>query len=412
MLSHGVSEVVLERLDEHLGRPSTCPHGNVIPGRRPPQGRPMVRLTDLPAGVESRVFRVSEVAEHDAPHLLAVLHDGGLIPEARILRPRPRRGSAQAGRRRPPGGGQRGRGGNCVGRSRRRIASILLSGRRGPAPGMAGGVASDRPVEEPVDQAALALADCAGRGRGGSRSASCAGSHRVITGRRSAGRNRSPVTTSRAALRHRHRSHHVPPRPARDVHRRSRGQPDRQQCANRGCVNHDPWVCIRNRAARLATTAAPAQGARFLSDGGTITVAAGGAGCRRRDHGELCPPAPDGRAHERILELHHPAASRRLDHGRPRVLRRHQRSDDGGDTRPGDGRGAGSRALRSPGRGSVGAASPSTSMEQCRGFAGPSSSALRRPEWQRARTGATSPMGRSSPSRSSPAPGTRTAAIG
>jgi DtxR family Mn-dependent transcriptional regulator len=84
-LSHGVSEVVLERLDEHLGRPSTCPHGNVIPGRRPPRGRPMQRLTDLPAGVESRVFRISEVAEHDAPQLLAVLHDGGLVPESRIL---------------------------------------------------------------------------------------------------------------------------------------------------------------------------------------------------------------------------------------------------------------------------------------------------------------------------------------
>jgi DtxR family Mn-dependent transcriptional regulator len=84
-LSHGVSEVVLERLDEHLGRPSTCPHGNVIPGRRPPRGRPMQRLTDLPAGVESRVFRISEVAEHNAPQLLAVLHDGGLVPESRIL---------------------------------------------------------------------------------------------------------------------------------------------------------------------------------------------------------------------------------------------------------------------------------------------------------------------------------------
>jgi DtxR family Mn-dependent transcriptional regulator len=83
-LSHGVSEVVLERLDEHLGRPSTCPHGNVIPGRRPPAGRPMQRLLDLPTGVESRVFRVSEVAEHDAPQLLAVLHDGGLVPEARV----------------------------------------------------------------------------------------------------------------------------------------------------------------------------------------------------------------------------------------------------------------------------------------------------------------------------------------
>ncbi|MBJ7610439.1 MAG: metal-dependent transcriptional regulator [Candidatus Dormibacteraeota bacterium] len=84
-LSHGVSEVVLERLDEHLGRPSTCPHGNVIPGRRPPQGRPMLRLVELPSGVESRVFRVSEVAEHDAPQLLAVLHDGGLTPQARVL---------------------------------------------------------------------------------------------------------------------------------------------------------------------------------------------------------------------------------------------------------------------------------------------------------------------------------------
>jgi DtxR family Mn-dependent transcriptional regulator len=84
-LSHGVSEVVLERLDEHLGRPSTCPHGNVIPGRRPPRGRPMQRLAELPAGVESRVLRISEVAEHEAPQLLAVLHDGGLVPQARIL---------------------------------------------------------------------------------------------------------------------------------------------------------------------------------------------------------------------------------------------------------------------------------------------------------------------------------------
>lgn len=83
-LSHGVSDVVLERLDDHLGRPTTCPHGNVIPGRRPPHGRPMVRLVDLPAGAESRVFRVSEVAEHDAPQLLRVLHDGGLVPEARV----------------------------------------------------------------------------------------------------------------------------------------------------------------------------------------------------------------------------------------------------------------------------------------------------------------------------------------
>jgi DtxR family Mn-dependent transcriptional regulator len=83
-LSHGVSDVVLERLDDLLGRPSTCPHGNVIPGRRAPAGRPMQRLAELPTGVASRVFRISEVAEHDAPQLLAVLHDAGVVPEARI----------------------------------------------------------------------------------------------------------------------------------------------------------------------------------------------------------------------------------------------------------------------------------------------------------------------------------------
>ena len=30
------------------------------------------------------MFRISEVAEHDAPQLLAVLHDGGVVPEAHI----------------------------------------------------------------------------------------------------------------------------------------------------------------------------------------------------------------------------------------------------------------------------------------------------------------------------------------
>lgn len=84
VLSHGVSDTVLDRLDEHLGRPTTCPHGNVIPGRRPPPGRPMRRLTELPEGVQSRVFRVSEVAEHEAPQLLGVLHDSGLVPDAHV----------------------------------------------------------------------------------------------------------------------------------------------------------------------------------------------------------------------------------------------------------------------------------------------------------------------------------------
>jgi DtxR family transcriptional regulator, iron-dependent repressor len=32
-IAPGMSDAVADRLDEHLGRPTTCPHGNVIPGR-------------------------------------------------------------------------------------------------------------------------------------------------------------------------------------------------------------------------------------------------------------------------------------------------------------------------------------------------------------------------------------------
>jgi DtxR family Mn-dependent transcriptional regulator len=79
-LAHGLSDLVLERLDERMGHPVTCPHGNVVPGRRPPSGRPLMRLTDLAPDVEAPVARVSEVAEHEAPHLLAELHGLGLVP--------------------------------------------------------------------------------------------------------------------------------------------------------------------------------------------------------------------------------------------------------------------------------------------------------------------------------------------
>ena len=74
-LAHGISPLVLDRLDVLLDHPSTCPHGNVIPGRRPPEGRTLIRLVDLPPGERAPVARISEVAEHEAPQLLAVLGD-------------------------------------------------------------------------------------------------------------------------------------------------------------------------------------------------------------------------------------------------------------------------------------------------------------------------------------------------
>jgi DtxR family Mn-dependent transcriptional regulator len=61
-----------------MGHPSTCPHGNVIPGRTPPYGE-LVSLADLEPGAAAHVRRISEVAEHDAPELLRELHSYGLV---------------------------------------------------------------------------------------------------------------------------------------------------------------------------------------------------------------------------------------------------------------------------------------------------------------------------------------------
>jgi DtxR family Mn-dependent transcriptional regulator len=83
-LTHGMSSVVLDRIDELLGRPTTCPHGNVIPGRNPPEGRHLVRLVDLADGERAKVARISEVAEHEGPQLLRILDQRGLTPGTEV----------------------------------------------------------------------------------------------------------------------------------------------------------------------------------------------------------------------------------------------------------------------------------------------------------------------------------------
>lgn len=78
-LEHAVSDVVEQRLYEVLGRPATCPHGNPIPGHS--EAAPgEVRLSSLESGEGARLTRVSEVAEREAPLLLAYLHERGLTP--------------------------------------------------------------------------------------------------------------------------------------------------------------------------------------------------------------------------------------------------------------------------------------------------------------------------------------------
>jgi DtxR family transcriptional regulator, iron-dependent repressor len=82
-LEHAVSDVVEQRLYEVLGRPATCPHGNPIPGYSEAAEKE-VRLSSLNTGDRATLTRVSEVAEREAPRLLAYLHDRNLTPEREI----------------------------------------------------------------------------------------------------------------------------------------------------------------------------------------------------------------------------------------------------------------------------------------------------------------------------------------
>jgi len=78
-LEHAVSDAVERRLYEVLGHPATCPHGNPIPGYSEPAAHE-VRLSSLAEGDRASVTRVSEVAEREAPLLLAYLHQRDLTP--------------------------------------------------------------------------------------------------------------------------------------------------------------------------------------------------------------------------------------------------------------------------------------------------------------------------------------------
>ena len=79
-LQHALSDRVTDRIDDLLGRPPTCPHGNPIPrdGRTPerPAG---LRLSDGAARSDVTILRVTEEAEEDA-RLLTFLQDNGVRP--------------------------------------------------------------------------------------------------------------------------------------------------------------------------------------------------------------------------------------------------------------------------------------------------------------------------------------------
>lgn len=82
-LHASISPEFESRLDDLLGHPQTCPHGNPIDRAteaRRPKGEP---LAALEAGEAATIYRVTEAAEADAA-LLSYLEARGLIPGAKI----------------------------------------------------------------------------------------------------------------------------------------------------------------------------------------------------------------------------------------------------------------------------------------------------------------------------------------
>ncbi len=81
-LQHALSERVTDRIDELLGRPPTCPHGNPIPrdGRTPERPEGMA-LSTAAAGADVTILRVTEEAEEDA-RLLTFLQEHAMRPGA------------------------------------------------------------------------------------------------------------------------------------------------------------------------------------------------------------------------------------------------------------------------------------------------------------------------------------------
>jgi DtxR family transcriptional regulator, Mn-dependent transcriptional regulator len=82
-LQVAISPRVEARLDEMLGYPEICPHGNPIDAataKRRPTG---IRLSEMEAGTHATVYRITEEAEED-PGLLSYLEARALKPGAPV----------------------------------------------------------------------------------------------------------------------------------------------------------------------------------------------------------------------------------------------------------------------------------------------------------------------------------------
>jgi DtxR family Mn-dependent transcriptional regulator len=87
-LEHFISGAVEARVISSLNNPTTCPHGNPIPGSVPDarnylKDNHAVRLSTLPLGATATIFCISEVVE-DEEALILYLHEKGLMPGTQL----------------------------------------------------------------------------------------------------------------------------------------------------------------------------------------------------------------------------------------------------------------------------------------------------------------------------------------
>ncbi len=87
-LEHFISGAVEARVITALNNPTTCPHGNPIPGsvanaRSYLKDHDAVRLSTISIGDEAKILCISEVVE-DEEALILYLHEKGLTPETHL----------------------------------------------------------------------------------------------------------------------------------------------------------------------------------------------------------------------------------------------------------------------------------------------------------------------------------------
>jgi DtxR family Mn-dependent transcriptional regulator len=82
-LQGAISPRVEARLDEMLGHPETCPHGNPIDAATARSRPPGTALSACEAGDRATIYRITEEAEED-PGLLSYLEARALLPGAHV----------------------------------------------------------------------------------------------------------------------------------------------------------------------------------------------------------------------------------------------------------------------------------------------------------------------------------------